>query len=414
MDEEVAPSSFVCNVAAGLSEGTMILSGGGDSLMNGVLTSRQENPAIRQFDVGFTDWFRYLEEVKTTDNHQTTVATASFSWIFLRGWAADLGFWIAYGMLWHLVFSPATTVENLAISGILTFWQAVASYSHIRFLLVPRGKGAVSVWVYGLGIIFLIFLFGSLSGVSLYAFFLTFLPSSATDGFFDYWVEALIGGMSTAVASTGGIYLFGRRREQEKRQAELEKARADAELAFLRGQLNPHFLFNALNSIYVLISQSPHEAQTALGGFSDLLRYQLYRAQEDVVPLKEELDQLQQFADLSRLRLEEDFLFALQIPKSLNGESVPPMLLLPLVENALKYSPKQGGKVTGIVDIKDGRLGFTLSNNTSKLTVVDPDASGIGLSNIRRRLKLLFPGDHHFSTSHQDGHFTVNLEIPLS
>lgn len=349
------------------------------------------------------------------DSNKPQVLTTTFPLIFRRGWVTDLCFWIAYGLLWHLVFAPESNIENLAISGILTFWQAVASYAHIRYFLKPRWNGAISIALYALGIILMMLCFSIFSGSSIYAFFVMVLSAASVEGFFEYWLGAVIGGMTMAVAITGAIYLFGRRREQEKRQTELEQARANAELSYLRGQLNPHFLFNALNSIYVLIPRSPLEAQTALGGFSDLLRYQLYRSQENVVPLQEELDQLRQFTDLSRLRLEEDFLFALQTPYSLSGECIPPMLLLPLVENALKYSPKQGGKVTGIVEVKAGRLGFTLSNNVSPLTtVVDAEASGIGLSNIRRRLDLIFPDDHRFTTSQTNGHFTVHLEIPTS
>jgi len=325
------------------------------------------------------------------DKNQAPVPANTFPLIFRRGWRADLLFWFVYGLFWHFIFAPSIMIENLMISVILTFWQAVASYTLLRFFLEPRRNGAISIMRYALGIVAMTLFFSALSGSCVYAFFIGLLPPGATDGFLEYWVGAIVGGMTMAVAVTGGIYLFGHRRDQEKRQAELEKARTDAELAFLRGQLNPHFLFNALNSIYVLIPRNPEDAQMALGGFSDLLRYQLYRSQEDVVPLREEIAQIRKFSDLSRLRLEEDFVFALQTPKQLSDERIPPMLLVPLIENAIKYSPKQGGKVT-----------------------VDKDASGIGLKNIRRRLNLIFPENHHFETTEKDGHFTVNLEIPLS
>jgi len=326
---------------------------------------------------------------------------------------------VAYGLVWHVVFAPEPlTAPNLFISFILTGWQAVATYAHIRFLLEPRFAGHRSIPVYGVGTSVLVVAASAASWCTLYLVFAVGFGENALANFvadsLNYWTGALLGGMGMAVAFTGAIYLFARRREQEKRERALEKARTEAELAYLRGQLNPHFLFNALNSIHVLIPRSPDEAQAALEGFADLLRYQLYRSEDPLVPLVEELDQLRQFAELSRLRLEEDFVFELQVPVTAKGQELPPMLLLPLLENAIKYSPKQGGTVHGEAKVEAGRLAFTLSNKVGTLRTADPGASGIGLANIRRRLDLLFPGDYAFTTEERQGHYTVVLDLPLA
>jgi len=345
--------------------------------------------------------------------------------IFRKSAWVDLGFWVIYGTFWHVVFSPeAFAFSSLLISGLLTFWQAVATYSHFYLLLEPRFRKKISTWLYAISIVPLVLFVCALSYGSMYLFFRVALGAGPAAEFVteadSYWQGAILGGMGMAVAITGAIYLFRRRREQEQREQQLEKARTEAELAYLRGQLNPHFLFNALNSIHFLIPKSPEEAQTALSGFSDLLRYQLYRSEEKFVPLAEELAQLRKFASLSQLRMEDDFAFAINEPAELNGQRVPPMLLLPLIENAIKYSPASGGKVTGLVDIKDGRLCFSLTNKTGGGIITPAPAQaggkegGIGLVNIRRRLDLLFPGEHTFSTLQRDGHYTVNLEIPLT
>lgn len=336
----------------------------------------------------------------------------------------DLVFWFAYGLFWHIVFAPeAFTIDNLMVSGLLTFWQAFATYAHIYFLLEPRYQKRISTFLYVTCIIPLILVVSSLSWGSIYLLFRFILGEAATETFLDnsvsYWQGSILGGLGMAVAITGVIHLFRRRREQEQREQQLEKARTEAELAYLRGQLNPHFLFNALNSIYFLIPKAPEEAQTALSGFSDLLRYQLYRSEEKLVPLAEELAHLHKFAKLSQLRMEAGFTFAISEPTNLNGQQVPPMLLLPLVENAIKYSPAGGGKVTGLVDLKDGRLRFTLTNKVGErimppAAAAGESAGGIGLTNINRRLNLLFPNNHTFATREQDGHYTVNLEIPLA
>lgn len=342
----------------------------------------------------------------------------SFPFIFRRGPWIDLIFWIFYGLFWHVIFSPETFApSNLAISAILTSWQAVATYAHHRFLLEPRANDKLSILPYVLAVIVLVGACSALSGTSVYAFFVTALTGSSTADFlgefWDYWVGSILGGMTMAVATTGAIYLFGRRRDQEKREREREFAHTQTELAYLRGQLNPHFLFNALNSIYVLIPRDPDMAQEALGGFSDLLRYQLYRSEQDLVPLTEELDQLKQFAELSRLRLEEDFSFELNMPTDLGTPRIPPMLLLPLLENAFKYCPKAGGEIHGEVKAPAGKLLFSLKNNVSE-KVIASEASGIGLSNIRRRLAILFPGNFRLETKEQDGEYSVHLEIPTA
>jgi sensor histidine kinase YesM len=335
-----------------------------------------------------------------------------------------VAFWLAYGTFWHLVFSPEVfTFFGLMISGILTFWQAVATYAHFYFLLEPRFRKRLSTISYAVYIVPLVLFVCALSWSSLYLFFLLMWGEKTAASFLEnaesYWQGAILGGMGMAVAITGAIYLFQRRREQDQREQQLEKARTETELAYLRGQLNPHFLFNALNSIYFLIPKSPVEAQVALSGFSDLLRYQLYHSEEKLVPLAEELEHLRKFAELSQLRMEADFNFALGQPANLNGQQLPPMLLLPLVENAIKYSPTAGGKVTGLIDIKAGRLHFALTNKvgqetTAPLSGTEAKAGGMGLTNIRRRLDLLFPDNYAFSAEELDDHYTVNLEIPLT
>ena len=344
--------------------------------------------------------------------------------IFGRSWWVDVVFWLAYGLFWHVVFSPEIfRPSNLCLSAILTFWQAAATYAHQRFLLEPQFRKVISPIVYGFGAVALIFVTSLCSGGSVYVFFWKVLGDNALrefeNTFVSYWTGAVLGGMSMAVAITGVIYLFVRRRAESKRSKELERAKTEAELAYLRGQLNPHFLFNALNSIYVLIPRSPEEAQTALSGFSDLLRYQLYRAEEDRVPLREEIAQLRKFVALSRLRLEEDFVFALGEPAGLAEQQIPPLLLLPLLENAVKYSPAHGARVTGMLEVTDGRLHFDLTNLVGPgkpvaVSAGDAKAGGIGLANIRRRLELLYPGNYAFTTEQRDDHYTVHLDIPLT
>lgn len=344
--------------------------------------------------------------------------SVSISTIFQRGWRIDALFWLGYATFMHLVFAPTPfDPGNMIFTAVLTFWQAVASYFHLSWPLKLRWKGALGLFPYGLMVVLLVLFFSACSGTSIYFLFLSLAGATEAQTFLDtlysYWASALVGGVGMAVAITGAISLFGRRRLQEKRQKELEANRIETELAFLRGQLNPHFLFNALNSIYVLIPRDPDAAQVALSGFSDLLRYQLYQSEKPRVPLAEELQQLRKYADLSRLRLEEDFVFQLAETGSADGVTIPPMLLLPLLENAIKYSPAHGGQVTGTLRVGPERIEFSLQNRIGP--AVDrsaTDAGGIGLVNIRRRLNLLFPEDHSLETRREAAQYFVELNIP--
>lgn len=334
-----------------------------------------------------------------------------------RGAVADLLFWLIYGLLNHIVFAPNRfTPGNLLVSAILLAAQAGGTYAHLRYLLIPRLEDRLSLLPYVGGLVLIMLIFPMLTLVVLFVVLDYGLPlglglSDLAD-FAAAWSAPVLGGFSLTLAVTSGIYLFGRHRDQRNREVALKSAKQDAELAVLRGQLNPHFLFNALNSIYVLIPRDPDAAQSALSGFSDLLRYQLYQSESPLVPISDELDNLERFAELNRLRLEEDFSYRFDAPDQATGQ-IPPMLLQPLLENAFKYSPTLNGYVVGEAKIIDDRLHFTLRNRIAKSVTSDPNAGGIGLKNIRQRLALIYQGQHTFETSTDGDFYCVILEIPL-
>ncbi|MEM7575612.1 MAG: histidine kinase [Bacteroidota bacterium] len=347
------------------------------------------------------------------------------SYILGRNWQADAVFWCLYTAFWHFLFAPEPfALLNLAFSLILMVWQMTASYLHIGQLLPRRWASRISILGYVLSLAIILAAAVLLTWLSL---LLVFYNVKNGSGFADslyynfwvYWSGALVGGLTSAIAVTTGIYLFARRREQEQKREQLEHARTTAELLYLRGQLNPHFLFNALNSIYFLIPKEPRKAAEALAGFSELLRYQLYRSEASLVPLSEELEQLQRFADLSRLRLEGDFQYQLDLATYPETVKIPSMLLLPLLENAFKYSSKQSGWIKGDLRIQEGRLQFELTNNIDPLSPSpEPEpadkAGGIGLSNIKRRLSLLYPDQYSVTTQKEAATYHVRLEIPLA
>jgi sensor histidine kinase YesM len=176
----------------------------------------------------------------------------------------------------------------------------------------------------------------------------------------------------------------------------------------LRSQINPHFLFNSLNNIYSLVYHGSDQALTAIAGLSDLLRYMLYDAAEKV-PLRTEMEYIEKYIGLQQLRFEHPIKVTVREEGDIRGIFVPPLLLIPFVENAFKHGDLDNGGIS--VFISNSRQ-KTLFHCTNRKGLHRRDAGGgIGLENVKRRLSLLYPGKHEFSVDNGPVNFTINLEL---
>ncbi|MFY0686733.1 MAG: sensor histidine kinase [Cyclobacteriaceae bacterium] len=205
----------------------------------------------------------------------------------------------------------------------------------------------------------------------------------------------------------------------QQRQQELEKEKLETELKFLKSQFNPHFLFNTINSIFVLINKDTSLASDSLAKFSSLLRYQLYECNEPQIPLNRELAYLESFVELERLRLDNDFEIKMSLPSShISNLSIAPFVLMPFAENAFKHVSKSREGFNWIkIDliVNDNEMSYTISNSTSS-TPTSNDAveyGGLGLSNVKRRLDLLYPNRHELIVDEKDGVFLIKLSVQL-
>ncbi len=179
---------------------------------------------------------------------------------------------------------------------------------------------------------------------------------------------------------------------------ELQKLQHETELDNLKKQVNPHFLFNALNSIYVLAKENPKVAPESILKLSDLLRYQTYDAAKAKVGLTQEINFIYKYLDLEKMR-RDHLKTTIEIKGDMNNIPVPPLLFLPFVENACKYSNSISGEnefVNIVFDHKGTDLFFEIENNQGdhKGFLQDAEYSGVGLENIRKRMKILFPNNH--------------------
>lgn len=204
-------------------------------------------------------------------------------------------------------------------------------------------------------------------------------------------------------------------KDMEQQKQELVAAQRSTELDSLKNQLNPHFLFNTLNTIYALVDLDPELAKSAVHRLSGLLRYMLYES-EVMVKLSEEIGFIEDYIELMRLRLAGR---PIEVEIDIAGHEndyVPPLLLVTLIENAFKYGSTSDPGLPIYVSLKvtDGKFCCCTENSFSTLPdKVESKASGIGLANLRRRLSLIYGSKASFRTSVDNNIFKTSLSLPL-
>lgn len=200
-----------------------------------------------------------------------------------------------------------------------------------------------------------------------------------------------------------------------QQRQELLAVQRSTELDNLKNQLNPHFLFNTLNTIYALVDIDPEVAKRAVHRLSGLLRYMLYESSMKV-PLREETGFIEDYIELMRLRLSSHPL-ELEIDiKGHENDSVPPLLLVALIENAFKYgsTAEAGEPIKVSMTVVDGRFRCTTENSFASVRQkADTKASGIGLANLRRRLSLIYGTEATLRTSVEGNIYKSFLSVPL-
>jgi sensor histidine kinase YesM len=211
---------------------------------------------------------------------------------------------------------------------------------------------------------------------------------------------------------------------ENKRAAELavSNERLGAELArleldLLRAQLEPHFLFNALNSISALIRSAKTDAATdALESLSELLRYAIESGQENTVTLAEEAAAADEYLRLQKLRFGERLMCSVELADDTQDARVPPMLLQPLLENAVQHGLRdtlEPAKISLKMNCEDGALHIVVENTVAPKSRETSSAGfGVGLANIERRLACLYPDQHTFDTKIDGGRFVASVSLP--
>jgi two-component system LytT family sensor kinase len=210
-------------------------------------------------------------------------------------------------------------------------------------------------------------------------------------------------------------YTLQEQQEANKRKEEAEQMTKDAELLKLRQQLQPHFLFNSLNSISALAGNQPEKARHMIHQLSDFLRGTLKRDEHQSVTLEEELHHLQLYLDIEKVRFGQRLQTDIQIEEQTQKMMIPSLLLQPVVENAIKFGLYDtiGEVMIRISAVsKDQQLEIIITNPFDEETAVTTQGTGFGLASIQRRLFLIFARHDLLKTNKTDSIFTTSILIP--
>ncbi|MBX2872648.1 MAG: sensor histidine kinase [Saprospiraceae bacterium] len=205
--------------------------------------------------------------------------------------------------------------------------------------------------------------------------------------------------------------------EMEARKKEFENEKLTSELRFLKAQINPHFLFNTLNNLYYLaFNQSPNTTEV-IAKLSTMMRYMLYDSNHARVPLDKEIEYIENYISLEKLRLNEEVPITVEVKGNTAGVTIVPLVLITFLENAFKHGVSNSSKGSWInvtLDVQQGICHYTVANSKiaeSGKTVTE--SSGIGLQNVKRRLDLSYPDSYQLEVKEDENAYFVDLKLNL-
>jgi sensor histidine kinase YesM len=326
--------------------------------------------------------------------------------------------WILYYLFWALFFKPGDSTSDVYIHSIvIVSIHAMVSYFNIYFLfpqLLRRRYYLAYIFSIALAITLGSFIqAGVLMGLN--TLDATDKPDLLSFGF-------ILGnsvGILYTTAITMSLKMVKHWYENERLARELSKLNTETELKYLKSQINPHFLFNSLNSIYALSLKKSDRAPELILKLSDILRYLLYDGSEKMVGLDQEVKYLRSYLELEKVRHGERMDLEISVNGDMSAHEIAPMLLIPFVENSFKHGlskDRSKGFVRVQLSIEDGVLKFGLSNSKPAdggVSNNDGYKGGIGLKNVRKRLQLLYPQRHQLDVFDTEDQFNIRLELKL-
>lgn len=327
--------------------------------------------------------------------------------------------WLLYFLFWAYVFKPGDTLPDILINSLVfVIIHALVSYFNIYYLF-PTFLRKKHYAAYFLAIVMSISLAAFMQAAVL--MFLDTLETVAKPDLFSigFLLNSAMA-ITYTTAITMSLKLVKHWYENERLAKELTQVNTETELKYLKSQINPHFLFNSLNSIYALSLKKSDLTPDLILKLSDILRYLLYEGSEKKVSLSQEVKYLKSYMELEKVRHGDRMNLEFEVSGDLDLYEIAPMLLIPFVENSFKHGlgkDRAKGFVKVILTAEDQELNFKLINskpkNGQELSKQAGYTGGIGLKNVKKRLNLLYPNSHDLQLGEENNEFKVSLKLKL-
>jgi len=312
--------------------------------------------------------------------------------------ATHVAFWILYLLFFSVLayFNSKLPYYHSLLNGLIFVPVDIFATYITIYLLIPKFLIRKKYISFSSGFLILAVVTIFLNQTIFYFIYLpTFFPEKAGRwSFFEFNYWNFFVSTYTVVAVAGGIKLTKLWFKGQQDKVTLENQNIKSELIMLKSQINPHFLFNTLNNIDSLIHTNPSKASESIVRLSDILRYVTYDNQNDFVPIEKEEEYLKSFIELNALRFGPNYIsYKADIQQP--GRLIAPMLLIPLVENAIKHGDKKNGVPAVTINLKvDDNIEFFIINSIAPSENNKDKTGGIGLVNLKRRLELLYPDNY--------------------
>lgn len=199
------------------------------------------------------------------------------------------------------------------------------------------------------------------------------------------------------------------------RLKQIQQEKLDTELSYLKAQINPHFLFNTLNSIYSLAIQKTDTAPDAIIKLSEMMRYVLHDSSHNFVPLEKEITYITNYIQLQKIRFTHSMQLNFNVSGNTSGKQIAPLILIPFIENAFKYgvNAADNSEIKIAIEVAEDALTMEVYNKKVNTTFLPGEQGGVGISNAKKRLMLLYAGYHELVINNNPADFFISLKLSL-
>lgn len=327
----------------------------------------------------------------------------------LLGWVGMYLFWVMIFQKRSFELSTTATIEFCYLIFVAANYYFNIAVIVPRFLYRQKYVEYILLFVIGVGVT-------ALLRVPLAAYLNAnyFFPSQPQPSLSAIFIASLLN-IFIWTALLCAMRIAVDRYRLQRNLEEVQKEKSQAELDFLNAQLNPHFLFNSLNSIYGQIDKHNESAKNMMITFSEMLRYQLYECNKDKIDISREIDYLKDYVAMQRVRKDASLVVDFYISEEVKNFFVAPLLFIAFVENAFKYvsSDKEENRIDILMQRRNDLLCFKCCNTKEETISNSLDAKGIGINNAKRRLALHYGNKHRLDINDTQSFYEVNLEIQL-